>query len=396
MLIYLYLNTTIEIYHVTGVQRVTCEIADHLYKLGINVVPFTYDLKKQSIRSLNQQELAEMNRKKKSAVWTTYNLDNISDIEKSETHKLILITELPDDYYPINKFNSLLNYVTKHKNRYKLACMYYDDVPIEVGHIPHYITFKDRFRKWYIEQILAKCDIIFTDSHYQKDRLQKVHIPHFKQKYPHIQIAQVLAMPLAVSSTHFKNFKRIKYNLNPISKQFHILVLCTIEARKNHIPLIRAIKLLNKVTNLECYLHLVGTTFPEWKYYVQQIQEELSDTDKVIMHGRLSDSELDSIYQKIQLTCYPSISEGCGLPIIESVAKGIPCMYLPAGAMEEYATAGCIPINTTDTYAIFLKLYELFSHPQRLFNLYQQLPIVNIYTWEQYVERLINHLRSHF
>jgi glycosyltransferase involved in cell wall biosynthesis len=49
----------------------------------------------------------------------------------------------------------------------------------------------------------------------------------------------------------------------------------------------------------------------------------------------VSESDLDSLYKGALFTVYPSLSEGWGLPVQESLVRGIPCIASNAGAIPE-------------------------------------------------------------
>jgi glycosyltransferase involved in cell wall biosynthesis len=52
--------------------------------------------------------------------------------------------------------------------------------------------------------------------------------------------------------------------------------------------------------------------------------ERLGIADRVVMTGRVSDVEKDTLFRHAAMSVAPSLNEGFGLPILESMAHGIP------------------------------------------------------------------------
>ncbi len=63
---------------------------------------------------------------------------------------------------------------------------------------------------------------------------------------------------------------------------------------------------------------------------------------------------------------YPSVFEGFGLPVLESMALGCPVVTSSGTATEELITGGAgIPVDPHDPDAIAAGLAELIDDPQR-------------------------------
>lgn len=116
-----------------------------------------------------------------------------------------------------------------------------------------------------------------------------------------------------------------------------VLAVSTFEPRKNHEVLYRAVK----------HARLRGITLPRvvvvgspgWlTHELQTVVATDPDTrDAFIWRSRTTDSELVWLYENALFTLYPSIAEGWGLPIAESMHFGKFCITSDASSMPEVA-----------------------------------------------------------
>ncbi|WP_244131650.1 glycosyltransferase family 4 protein [Burkholderia multivorans] len=128
-----------------------------------------------------------------------------------------------------------------------------------------------------------------------------------------------------------------------IEKKFNylgdfILSVGTLELRKNHVVLLNAYRLLNAGGKNELpNLVIVGR--PGWlnNSLEFQCQHDPAIKGKVFVLGDISDSELDYLYRKCQFTVFPSLYEGWGLPIAESLRYGKQCVASSTSSMVEIA-----------------------------------------------------------
>lgn len=103
------------------------------------------------------------------------------------------------------------------------------------------------------------------------------------------------------------------------------LVVATIEPRKNHVLVLDAFERLWDA-GLEVPLFFVGR--PGWK--VDALLKRLADhplAGRLLFYWKdLSDAELDYCYQAARMLIFPSRVEGFGLPIVESLNRGLPVL----------------------------------------------------------------------
>ena len=68
-----------------------------------------------------------------------------------------------------------------------------------------------------------------------------------------------------------------------------------------------------------------------------ELQQAHSRGIELELHENISDKLLADFYQSASLTVYCSEAEGFGLPIVESVMAGVPCLTCRLGSMKEIA-----------------------------------------------------------
>lgn len=108
----------------------------------------------------------------------------------------------------------------------------------------------------------------------------------------------------------------------------YILFVSTMEARKNHAVLFRVWRRLLSEMPPDRVPTLVFAGRVGW--LISDLLQQLENTDwlggKVRMIRDPTDAELNALYDGCQFTIFPSLFEGWGLPVSESLGRGRPCL----------------------------------------------------------------------
>jgi glycosyltransferase involved in cell wall biosynthesis len=81
--------------------------------------------------------------------------------------------------------------------------------------------------------------------------------------------------------------------------------------------------------------------------------------------------------------------EGFGLPVIESLAHGKPCICSGGGALGESAQGGgCIGLETMDAPSLAAAMTRLLHAPQEIAALGTQARARRFKTWDEYANEL--------
>lgn len=173
---------------------------------------------------------------------------------------------------------------------------------------------------------------------------------------------------------------------NPLPR---ILCVGTIEGRKNHLALLTACESL-WAEGLAFELQLLGlprtdTAGPA----LARIAALKSAGRPLIFDGPADDARLHAAYRDCVFTVYPSLIEGFGLPVLESLQHGKPCICSGAGALGESARGGgCLTLPAVDAASLTGAIRRLLQDPAGLAALAAQAGARTFKLWPDYAREL--------
>ena len=145
---------------------------------------------------------------------------------------------------------------------------------------------------------------------------------------------------------------RKKYKL-PLE---YILYLGTIEPRKNIERTIKAFIKYKKEVKDDLKFVIVGGK--GWKYdNIMKLIESMG-TD-IILTGYIDEEDKIPIYKLAQLFAFPSLYEGFGMPVLESMAAGVPVVTSNVSSLPEVAGDAAIlvdPLNEDEIFEAYKKI----------------------------------------
>jgi len=176
--------------------------------------------------------------------------------------------------------------------------------------------------------------------------------------------------------------KNFKFKISDIDEPY-ILSVGTFEVRKNYLLLYMVYKLAEQRNINLPKLIIVG----KFGWLVDNlnylITHDYKLENKIIFKHNVSDEELNQLYENCLFTVYPSIYEGWGLPIAESLAYGKMCLTSNTSSMPEIAGSLIEYFNPYDASRL-LELIVQYNNKSLLKK--KELEIKNKYTittWDQ-------------
>jgi glycosyltransferase involved in cell wall biosynthesis len=142
----------------------------------------------------------------------------------------------------------------------------------------------------------------------------------------------------------------------------YVLMVGTLEPRKNHLNVLEAIARGGR-SDLPP-LVIVGRKGWEWRAIVDAAQP-LVDSGRVIILDYVDDQTLPSLYAGAMVSLYPSWYEGFGLPVLESLAAGIPIVASDIPSSREVAGDLACYCDPSDPATIIAAIERALASAQR-------------------------------
>ena len=159
---------------------------------------------------------------------------------------------------------------------------------------------------------------------------------------------RVTFRPLLSSTTSTLATRRDPPNSIP-----QLLCLGIIEPRKNQSFLLDVCGDLWS-EGLKFELHVVGRVNPHFGApTIAHLKKLRRSRPKLLhFHEAASDAKVAQLYASARATVFPTIAEGCGLPLLESLWMGTPCVCSDLPVLRENADGGgCLPVELNNREA---------------------------------------------
>lgn len=195
----------------------------------------------------------------------------------------------------------------------------------------------------------------------------------------------VRTIPLGIST---QSIAPIGEN-RPPSVPPQVLSLGSIEGRKNHLALLAACAALWQ-RGERFSLHLIGLgNAKTGAAALARIRALQAEGRPLVYDGPVSDAKVDAAYAAATFTVYPSLMEGFGLPVIESLAHGKPCICSQRGALGESARGGgCLMLDDVDAGSLEAAIARLLHTPSEIARLSAEARARRFKTWAEYATEL--------
>ena len=200
--------------------------------------------------------------------------------------------------------------------------------------------------------------------------------------------AKVLPSPLPAE---FPGTARVTRPSPTLGNEIRIICVGPFDARKNQRALIGALNgLRGRVHRKKVVVSFIGPGAPP------QLGEHKALKNGMRFLGGVTEEQLIDLYTSCAFTVFPSLDEGFGLPIAESLWFGKPCICAPFGAMGEIAgDGGCITVDPRDLAPLREALARLISDASLRERLSKEACARTLRTWHDYGGSVLESLRRH-
>lgn len=276
--------------------------------------PFIFDFCVPFIKKTNAKVLKDVKRKKAA----------LSDCLGIFKRGDIFLTFGADWDYSIPE-----KLVLMRKKGVRVISCCYDIIPIIM---PQYClsTTSKVFEK-YFQEVAQGSDTIMCISKRSRDDLKKF-LEEVGARIPHFEIMRLGSNP--EKSTHEE---RISEQIQATLSSDYILYVSTIERRKNHETLYKAYHRILQKYGCSSLPKLVFVGMTGWGVQdtINDIQVDPVTKGHIVLLGRVNEKELDLLYKKCRFTVFPSMYEGWGLGVAESLQHGKFVLASNAGSLPE-------------------------------------------------------------
>ena len=145
----------------------------------------------------------------------------------------------------------------------------------------------------------------------------------------------------------------------------YVLHVGTLSQRKNIPLLLRAVAWLrsrNKFKDLQLVLAGPELAVLQGGSEIRQTIQSLGLQEIVVLTGHVSDERLPGLYAQAKMLVMPSLYEGFGLPVVESMAAGTPVVASNTSSLPEVAGDAALLVPPTDEQAFADAMDDILSN----------------------------------
>ena len=361
-------ETTAQLPFVTGIQRVVRHLGTALEAAGCDVLAVGWNGVTRVVRGLGAVAQADLG----------FGHTPLETMARHGTADWLIFPETPDC-----AFQGLNPVQVGRAYGLRTAAIVHDLIPLKLSHL-YDKRLSDLFANYF--RMLAAADLVVTTT-----QLVANDFRNFLNANA-LGIPPIVVIPLGGDSlTAVRSGPPYEVKLStPLS----VLNVGTLEPRKNHIRLLNALRAAQLQSDTAIKLTIVGRHGHD-SAYERELFACAAETPGVLFLNSVKDAELIRLFQAHHASVYASYEEGFGLPVVESLWMGLPCLCHAGSSLAEVAPGGgTLMVNMQDEAAITKGLCRLAGDSDFLARLRQEAEARPIGTWQDAAETLLDALRK--
>ena len=249
----------------------------------------------------------------------------------------------------------------------------------------HHRFFSQLLQNIFLKRIVRKADLIITNSENSRQDIIRF-FPFAEEKVEKIYLGNDDTFQPDPNPEVLK-----KYNL----EHPYFLFVSTLEPRKNLSLLLKAYQRFRMNNPSAVSLVIAGAR--GWK--CRRLFRELNEhpyKEHIILPGYVPKSDLPALYTNSLAFIYPSVYEGFGLPVLEAMACGAPCLVSNVSSLPEVAGNAALMFNPFDITDLTEQM-ELVAKDPELRNELSARAIRQAakFSWDNFATGLLEVLRRH-
>ncbi len=268
--------------------------------------------------------------------------------------------------------------------RIKRLTIIHDLSPIKS---PNYHPFlSQKLQRIFLPGILKKADLIIANSKNTKeDIIQCKPDSRNKTSYIHLGKEEIFG-PTGAGNVLKKHKIQSPYFLN----------VGTIEPRKNLNTLLEAFTLFKQKSKSNIKLVITGGNGWRTKSFYNRLLNHPNKKD-IIQIGYVKRSELPALYSNALAFIYPSYYEGFGLPVLEAMACGAPCIVSNTSSLPEVGGDASLYFNPKKASELMEKMV-LINRNKAIQNSLREIALIQAskFSWEKYAKTFIHEIEHRF
>ena len=243
-----------------------------------------------------------------------------------------------------------------------------------------------RYLNVVVPRSIRRADHLIADSHHTAQDLQALW-PSLAGRISVVQGAVDHDFFRRVSDAQQQQTARQKYG---IDQRPFLLALSTLQPRKNFPRLIRAFHAAQQEAGLPHQLVIGGKKGWLFDEIFATVQELGLESD-VLFPGFIADSDLPTLYSAAEFFVYPSLYEGFGLPILESLACATPVLTADNSCLPEAGGDGALYVDAQSVASIADGIMQLATQPALRTRLAAAGQAhARAFTWERSLRQLLD------
>lgn len=260
------------------------------------------------------------------------------------------------------------------------AALYHDSIPLRFPEFtwPHSVA-----RHPYYLKLLAQFDTVLANSEFSAREL--------KEYWAWLGVGGPEPVPLTLGADGH-GMSRLPADPRHAARR-SVVMVGIVEPRKNQTAVLDAAERLWG-EGVEFSLTFVGRVNPFFGKPIAARMGSLSRAGRPLVHlSKASDADVLGLLAGARFALMPSLAEGCGLPVLESLWAGVPtiCSDIPP-LKESSAAGGCLLAPVGDTEALERTMRLLLSDNAEVTRMANEAATRPLPTWRDTAETIFQQL----